>query len=163
MKPLEFLIQDSRNIMMSLQITKLSKKYFINFLIIRYTVIGMGVLNPELLGHFINIQVYQQLFFFFKKKNPKRIPPIQFSMCFTLPACILQLSSQLTAHPIFLLPVICVLFKVILVQPFQLPPQNCPLALTCKNFNQKNIRWLIKQREKDKSRHSGRKSRFVDL
>ena len=50
MKPPEFLIQDSRNIMMSLQITKLSKKYFINFLIIRYTVMGMGILNPELLG-----------------------------------------------------------------------------------------------------------------
>ena len=71
MKPPEFLIQDSRNIMMSLQITKLSKKYFINFLIIRYTVIGMGVLNPELLGHFINIQVHQQLFFFKKRKIPK--------------------------------------------------------------------------------------------
>ena len=50
MKPPEFLIQDSRNIMMSLQITKLSKKYFINFFIIRYTVMGMGILNPELLG-----------------------------------------------------------------------------------------------------------------
>ena len=50
MKPPEFLIQDSRNIMMSLQITKLSKKYFINFVIIRYTVMGMGILNPELLG-----------------------------------------------------------------------------------------------------------------
>ena len=50
MKPPEFLIQDSRNIMMSLQITKLLKKYFINFLIIRYTVMGMGILNPELLG-----------------------------------------------------------------------------------------------------------------
>ena len=50
MKPPEFLIQDSRNIMMSLQITKLLKKYFINFVIIRYTVMGMGILNPELLG-----------------------------------------------------------------------------------------------------------------
>ena len=50
MKPPEFLIQDSRNIMMSLQITKLSKIYFINFVIIRYTVMGMGILNPELLG-----------------------------------------------------------------------------------------------------------------
>ena len=50
MKPPEFLIQDSRNIMMSLQITKLSKKYFINFVIILYTVMGMGILNPELLG-----------------------------------------------------------------------------------------------------------------
>ena len=50
MKPPEFLIQDSRNIMMSLQITKLSKIYFINFLIIRYTVMGMEILNLELLG-----------------------------------------------------------------------------------------------------------------
>ena len=73
MKPPEFLIQDSRNIMMSLQITKLSKKYFINFLIIRYTVMGMGVLNPELLGlgtslifKYINLPKK-------KKKNPKRI------------------------------------------------------------------------------------------
>ena len=72
MKPPKFLIQDSRNIMMSLQITKLSKKYFINFLIIRYTVIGMGVLNPELLGHFINIQVHQQLFFFFLKEKSQK-------------------------------------------------------------------------------------------
>ena len=158
MKPPEFLIQDSRNIMMSLQITKLSKKYFINFLIIRYTVMGMGILNPELLGLGTSLIFKYINNFIKKKKNPKSVgtslgwrsktypahPPIQFSMCFTLSACILQLSSQLTAHPIFLLPVNCVLFEVILVQPFQLPPQNCPLALTYKNLNQKNIRWLIK-------------------
>ena len=159
MKPLEFLIQDSRNIMMSLQITKLSKKYFINFLIIRYTVMGMGILNPELLGLGTSL-IFKYINNLKKKKKKSQKdslgwrsktypehPPIQFSMCFTLPACILQLSSQLTAHPIFLLPVICVLFEVILVQPFRLPPQNCPLALTCKNLNQFPITWLIKQRE----------------
>ena len=72
MKPLEFLIQDSRNIMMSLQITKLSKKYFINFLIIRYTVIGMGILNPELLGLGTSL-IFKYINNLKKKKNPKRI------------------------------------------------------------------------------------------
>ena len=151
MKSPEFLIQDSRNIMMSLQITKLSKKCFINFLIIRYTVMGMGVLNPELLGlgtslifkYINNLKIYiyiyisQKCSLGWRSKTYPEHPPIQLSMFFTLPTCILQLSSQLTAHPIFLMPVICVLFKVILVQPFQLPPQNCPLALTCKNLNQR--------------------------
>ena len=72
MKPLEFLIQDSRNIMMSLQITKLSKKYFINFLIIRYTVMGMGILNPELLGLGTSL-IFKYINNLKKKKNPKRI------------------------------------------------------------------------------------------
>ena len=73
MKPPEFLIQDSRNIMMSLQITKLSKKYFINFLIIRYTVMGMGILNPELLG--LGTSLIFKYINNFKKK--KKIPTQQ--------------------------------------------------------------------------------------
>ena len=73
MKPPEFLIQDSRNIMMSFQITKLSKKYFINFLIIRYTVMGMGVLNPELLGLGTSlIFKYINNYFFFKKEKSQK-------------------------------------------------------------------------------------------
>ena len=70
MKPLEFLIQDSRNIMMSLQITKLSKKYFINFFIIRYTVMGMGILNPELLGLGTSL-IFKYINNLKKKKIPK--------------------------------------------------------------------------------------------
>ena len=73
MKPPEFLIQDSRNIMMSLQITKLSKKYFINFLIIRYTVMGMGILNPELLGLGTSLIFKYINNFKKKKKNPKSV------------------------------------------------------------------------------------------
>ena len=72
MKPLEFLIQDSRNIMMSLQITKLSKKYFVKFLIIRYTVMGMGILNPELLGLGTSL-IFKYINNLKKKKNPTRI------------------------------------------------------------------------------------------
>ena len=74
MKPPEFLIQDSRNIMMSLQITKLSKKYFINFLIIRYTVMGMGILNPELSGLDTSL-IFKYINNFIKKK--KKIPSQQ--------------------------------------------------------------------------------------
>ena len=70
MKPPEILIQDSRNIMMSLQITKLSKKYFINFLIIRYTVMGMGILNPELLGLGTSL-IFKYINNFKKKKSQK--------------------------------------------------------------------------------------------
>ena len=72
MKPPEFLIQDSRNIMMSLQITKLSKKYFINFLIIRYTVMGMGILNPDLLGLDTSL-IFKYINNFIKKKKKSQV------------------------------------------------------------------------------------------
>ena len=72
MKPPEFLIQDSRNIMMSLQITKLSKKYFINFFIIRYTVMGMGILNPDLLGLDTSL-IFKYINNFIKKKKKSQV------------------------------------------------------------------------------------------
>ena len=130
MKPPEFLIQDSRNIMMSLQITKLSKKYFINFVIIRYTVMGMGILNPELLGLGTSL-IFKYINNFIKKKKKSQVSryitrlkiqnissPSSYSILNVLHITSLHSPTQqspIPAHPIFLLPVICVLFEVILV------------------------------------------------
>ena len=135
MKPPEFLIQDSRNIMMSLQITKLSKKYFINFVIIRYTVMGMGILNPELLGlgtslifkyinnlkkkkKYIYIYISQVSRYITRLKIQNISSTSSYSILNVLHITSLHSPTQqspIPAHPIFLLPVICVLFEVILV------------------------------------------------